>query len=62
MIWREQTFTNEQTIRGLGKSELMFGWVREGVEVAKWCSCEISIHWKRSVEEVRKGVGGTGEL
>jgi hypothetical protein len=62
MTSREQKLTNEQTIRGLGKIERMLGWVREGVEVTKWCSCEISIQWKRAVEKVRKGAGGTGEL
>jgi hypothetical protein len=40
----------------------MLGWVRERVEVAKWCSCKISIQLKRAVEKVHKGVGGTGEL
>jgi len=49
MISREQKLTSEQKIRGLGKSERMLRWVMEGMEIAKWCSCEISIQWKRAV-------------
>lgn len=61
VISSEQKLTNEQRIPGLGKFERMCG-VGLGVESAKWCSCEISIQWNRTVDKVRKGGRGTGAV